>query len=135
MAGSPARAGRVLLTHTQPAQVSRHAVPCCAALRGREVVLGDMAAAGWSCLGFCASSSTHHRSSRLVPAWGDQQQPAVSAASARNVACCCCCTFACGHSIKAIGYDMDYTLIHYDVNAWEVSERAASGQGGHQCSS
>ncbi|KAG2443763.1 hypothetical protein HXX76_002109 [Chlamydomonas incerta] len=22
-------------------------------------------------------------------------------------------------SIKAIGYDMDYTLIHYDVNAWE----------------
>jgi hypothetical protein len=24
-------------------------------------------------------------------------------------------------SIKAIGYDMDYTLIHYDVNAWEVS--------------
>lgn len=23
-------------------------------------------------------------------------------------------------SIKAIGYDMDYTLIHYDVNAWEV---------------
>lgn len=26
-------------------------------------------------------------------------------------------------SIKAIGYDMDYTLIHYDVNAWEVSSR------------
>jgi hypothetical protein len=24
-------------------------------------------------------------------------------------------------SIKAIGYDMDYTLIHYDVNAWEVT--------------
>jgi hypothetical protein len=23
-------------------------------------------------------------------------------------------------AIKAIGYDMDYTLIHYDVNAWEV---------------
>jgi hypothetical protein len=29
-------------------------------------------------------------------------------------------------SIKAIGYDMDYTLIHYDVDAWEVSLR---GQG------
>ena len=23
------------------------------------------------------------------------------------------------HSIQAIGYDMDYTLIHYDVTRWE----------------
>jgi hypothetical protein len=34
-------------------------------------------------------------------------------------------------SIKAIGYDMDYTLIHYDVNAWEVrGRREARARGG-----
>jgi hypothetical protein len=36
-------------------------------------------------------------------------------------------------SIKAIGYDMDYTLIHYDVNAWEVrGRREARARGAAQ---
>jgi hypothetical protein len=35
------------------------------------------------------------------------------------------CTVVCC-SIKAIGYDMDYTLIHYDVNAWEVRPHMGS---------
>lgn len=36
-------------------------------------------------------------------------------------------------SIKAIGYDMDYTLIHYDVNAWEVRQGQQPGsQRGEQ---
>lgn len=61
--------------------------------------------------------------------------PAQSVSSGNRLGCCvqfaCCLTYTkpmcvvcltffplC--SIKAIGYDMDYTLIHYDVNAWEV---------------
>ncbi len=33
-------------------------------------------------------------------------------------------------SIKAIGYDMDYTLIHYEVNAWEGLAYKVRSEGG-----
>jgi hypothetical protein len=36
-------------------------------------------------------------------------------------------------SIKAIGYDMDYTLIHYDVNAWEVRGGGVCSPNGRCC--
>ncbi|XP_047180650.1 cytosolic purine 5'-nucleotidase-like [Vigna umbellata] len=44
------------------------------------------------------------------------QSPSLSRNSARGIFCSRSLNL---RSISAIGYDMDYTLVHYNVKAWE----------------